>query len=246
MGMPSSNNYIIETYNLSKHFGKIKAVDNLNLSIKEGEIFGFLGPNGAGKTTVIRMLCGILIPTSGTAKVCGYDILKEPESIKSHIGYVSQKFSLYQDLTVYENLFFYTHLYNISGIEAQERIRNMVELSGLKGRENTIALYLSGGLKQRLALVCALVHDPELLILDEPTVGVDPITRKEFWDTLREIANKGKSLVVTTHLLDEAYKCDTLGFMHLGKLIAYGSPDGLTESGKYTLEETFIKLVKNA
>ncbi len=244
--MLSSNNHIIETFNLSKHFGKIIAVDNLNLSVKEGEIFGFLGPNGAGKTTVIRMLCGILEPTSGTAKVCSYDIMKEPEAIKSHIGYVSQRFSLYQDLTVYENLYFYSHLYNISGKDAQGRISKMIELAGLKGRENSIVLYLSGGLKQRLALVCALVHNPELLVLDESTVGVDPITRKEFWDTLRGLAHSGKSLVITTHLLDEAYKCDTLGFMHLGKLIAYGSPDELTEGGNRTLEETFVNLVKNA
>ena len=243
--MPSSDDQIVETFNLSKRFGDIVAVDNLNLKIRNGEIFGFLGPNGAGKTTTIRMLCGILEPTSGTARVCGFDILKKPEAIKSHIGYVSQKFSLYEDLTVYENLYFYCHLYDIGGKEAKERIRQMVKLAGLEGRENSLTVHLSGGLKQRLALVSALVHNPQLLILDEPTVGVDPITRKEFWDTLRELANKGISLIVTTHLLDEAYKCDALGFMHGGKLIAYGSPDELTEGGKKTLEEVFVNLVKN-
>ncbi|MEA1912389.1 MAG: ABC transporter ATP-binding protein [candidate division WOR-3 bacterium] len=243
--MPSSNDYIIETFNLSKRFVGITAVDRLNLRIKKGKIFGFLGPNGAGKTTTIRMLCGILEPTQGTATVCGYDIIRESEAIKSHIGYVSQRFSLYQDLTVYENLYFYCHLYNISGEEARMRINKMVKLAGLEGREKSITLYLSGGLKQRLALVCALVHNPPLLILDEPTIGIDPITRKEFWDTLRELANSGKTFVVTTHLLDEAYKCDTLGFMHLGKLIAYGSPEELTEGGKRSLEEAFVQLVKN-
>jgi len=244
--MPSSNDFIVQTFDLSRHFGKIKAVDNLNLSVKKGEIFGFLGPNGAGKTTTIRMLCGILQPTSGMAKVCGFDIVKEAEPLKSQIGYVSQRFSLYQDLTVYENLYFYTHIYNISGQKAKDRIKEMVELAGLVGRENTISYYLSGGLKQRLALVCALVHEPKLLILDEPTVGVDPITRKEFWDTLRRLANEGKSLIVSTHLLDEAYKCDSLGFMHLGKLVAYGTPQELTKNGKESLEETFVRLVKNA
>jgi len=244
--MPSSNDYIIEAFSLSKRFVGITAVDRLNLRVKKGEIFGFLGPNGAGKTTTIRMLCGILKPTGGTARVCGYDIVRDKQAIKSHIGYVSQRFSLYEDLTVYENLYFYCHLYNISGEEARMRINKMVKLAGLGGREKSLTLYLSGGLKQRLALVCALVHNPLLLILDEPTVGVDPITRKEFWDTLRELANSGKTLVVTTHLLDEAYKCDTLGFMHLGKLIAYGSPGELTEGGKRTLEETFVQLVKNA
>jgi len=244
--MPSSNSFIVRTFDLSRHFGKIKAVDNLNLSVKKGEIFGFLGPNGAGKTTTIRMLCGILQPTSGRAQVCGYDIVKEAELLKSHIGYVSQKFSLYQDLTVYENLYFYTHIYDISGQKAKDRIKEMIKLAGLMGRENTISYYLSGGLKQRLALVCALVHEPELLILDEPTVGLDPITRKEFWDTLKGLAKEGKSLVVSTHLLDEAYKCDSLGFMHLGKLVAYGTPKELTSNGKESLEETFVRLVKNA
>ncbi|MEJ2356023.1 MAG: ABC transporter ATP-binding protein [candidate division WOR-3 bacterium] len=243
---PSSNDFIVQTFDLSRHFGKIKAVDNLNLSVKKGEIFGFLGPNGAGKTTTIRMLCGILQPTSGMAKVCGYDIVKETELLKSHIGYVSQRFSLYQDLTVYENLYFYTHIYNISGGKSKERMKEMIKLAGLEGRENTIAYYLSGGLKQRLALVCALVHEPELLILDEPTVGVDPITRKEFWDTLRKLAGEGKSLIVSTHLLDEAYKCDSLGFMHLGKMLAYGTPAELTKNGKESLENIFVRLVKNA
>ena len=244
--MPSSNDFIVQTFDLSKHFGKIKAVDKLNLSVKKGEVFGFLGPNGAGKTTTIRMLCGILQPTLGMAKVCGYDIVKEAELLKSRIGYVSQRFSLYQDLTVYENLYFYSHIYDISGLKAQKRIEEMIKLAGLTGRENTISYYLSGGLKQRLALVCALVHEPELLILDEPTVGVDPITRKEFWDTLKRLAKEGKSLIVSTHLLDEAYKCDSLGFMHLGKLVAYGTPKELTDNGKETLEETFVRLVKNA
>jgi ABC-2 type transport system ATP-binding protein len=243
---PSSNDYIVQTFDLSKHFGKIKAVDDLNLSVKKGEIFGFLGPNGAGKTTTIRMLCGILQPTSGMAKVCGFDIVKETEPLKSHIGYVSQRFSLYQDLTVYENLYFYTHIYDISRDKAKDRMKEMIKLAGLEGRENTIAYYLSGGLKQRLALVCALVHEPELLILDEPTVGVDPITRKEFWDTLRRLAGEGKSLIVSTHLLDEAYKCDSLGFMHLGRLLAYGTPAELTKNGKESLENIFVKLVKNA
>lgn len=244
--MPLSDDLIVQTFDLSRHFGKIKAVNELNLFVRKGEIFGFLGPNGAGKTTTIRMLCGILQPTSGMAKVCGYDIVKESELLKSHIGYVSQKFSLYQDLTVYENLYFYTHIYNISGLKAKKRIEEMVKLAGLTGRENTISYYLSGGLKQRLALVCALVHEPELLILDEPTVGVDPITRKEFWDTLKGLAKEGKSLMVSTHLLDEAYKCNSLGFMHLGELVAYGTPKELTKNSKESLEETFVRLVKNA
>ncbi|MEO0293681.1 MAG: ABC transporter ATP-binding protein [candidate division WOR-3 bacterium] len=244
--MLSSIDFVVQTFDLSRNFGKIKAVDKLNFSVRRGEIFGFLGPNGAGKTTTIRMLCGILEPSSGTAKVCGFDILKETELLKPRIGYVSQRFSLYQDLTVYENLYFYANIYDIFGEKAKEIIEEMIELAGLKGRENTISYYLSEGLKQRLALVCALVHNPELLILDEPTVGVDPITRKEFWDTLRKLADKGKTLIVSTHLLDEAYKCDSLGFMHLGKLVAYGTPKELTRGGKESLEETFVRLVKNA
>jgi len=242
--MQSSNEFIIETFDLTKRFGDLVAVSNLNLRIKKGEIFGFLGPNGAGKTTTIRMLCGILLPTSGTGIVAGYDIVKEPEKIKTKIGYVSQRFSLYQDLTVYENLYFYAHLYGITGGEAKKKIEKMIEIAGLKRREKALTMHLSGGQKQRLALVSALIHEPEILFLDEPTVGVDPITRKEFWDILRGLADRGYSLIVTTHLLDEAYKCDSLGFMHRGKLLAHGTPDQLTQNGKHTLEETFVRLVK--
>ena len=243
--MPSSNNYIIETYNLSKHFGKIKAVDNLNLSIKEGEIFGFLGPNGAGKTTVIRMLCGILIPTSGTAEVCGYDILKEPESIKSHIGYVSQKFSLYQDLTVGENIDFFMDIFGVYGDERENRRERYLGFSNLQPFIKRKAGDLSGGMKQKLGLACVLVHQPKVLVLDEPTNGVDPISRQEFWDILSEMRAEGMTILISTAYLDEGEMCDDLALMHKSKVIAHAAPSEMGFGFK-SLEEAMIHRIQEA
>ncbi len=228
--------------NLTKKFKKKVAVDNLSLDVSKGEIFGFLGPNGAGKSTTIRMLCGILDPTDGEAFVGGYSILTSTEKIKCIIGYMSQKFSLYDDLTVKENLKFYSRLYGLSKKEIRENNKDILKKMNIEEYVNYLTRNLSGGLRQRLALGCALTHNPEIIFLDEPTAGVDPVTRKQFWDIMREIANMGKTFFVTTHYIEEAERCDKLGFMFEGRLIAYGSPDELRES-QGSLEEVFVKLM---
>ncbi len=229
--------------NLTKKFDKKVAVDNLSLEVAQGEIFGLLGPNGAGKSTTIRLLCGILEPTDGDAFVGGYSILKSTEKIKSIIGYMSQKFSLYDDLTVRENLRFFSKLYGLSNKEIQENIQYILEKMSLKEYVNYLTRNLSGGLRQRLALGCCLAHHPEIIFLDEPTAGVDPVTRKHFWDLMREIANMGKTFCITTHYIEEAERCDNLGFMFNGRLLTYGSPAELKQNGE-SLEEVFIKLMK--
>lgn len=221
------NDYAVYTEKLTKTFGKFVAVDKVNLQIKPGEIYGFLGPNGAGKSTTIRMLCGIILPTSGTGHVLGYDIKKEVEQIRLRIGYMSQRFSLYEDLTVLENLTFYAGIYQIPEQTKTERIKQMLDMAGLSDRENEITRNLSGGWKQRLGLACAIIHEPELLFLDEPTSGVDPISRRNFWDLIYSLAEKGVTIMVTTHYMDEAEHCDRLGFIYGGKLIAEGTPTEL-------------------
>ncbi|MDI6783762.1 MAG: ABC transporter ATP-binding protein, partial [bacterium] len=213
----------------SKTFHKFVAVDKVNLRIKKGEIYGFLGPNGAGKSTTIRMLCGIITPTSGTGKVLDFDIVKQVEKIRLRIGYMSQKFSLYEDLTVLENLTFYAGIYTIPEAETSDRIESMLALAGLSERGNELTRNLSGGVKQRLALACAIIHEPELLFLDEPTSGVDPISRRNFWDLIYSFAEKGITVMVTTHYMDEAEHCDRLGFIYGGKLIAEGTPSELKQ-----------------
>jgi ABC-2 type transport system ATP-binding protein len=220
----------VHTEKLTRKFGDFVAVDELDLTVRTGEIYGFLGPNGAGKTTTIRMLCGILEPTAGSGLVLGYDIAGEPEEIKKRIGYMSQKFSLYEDLTVAENVDFYASIYGLKGKIKRERTEDVFRTAGLTGRTGQLAGTLSGGQKQRLALGCALVHRPELLFLDEPTAGVDPLSRRDFWGLLYELAAGGTTILVTTHYMDEAEHCNRLGFIYDGRLIAEGKPDALKAS----------------
>lgn len=237
----------ISCQDLTKDFGKHRVVDHVTLSIPKGSIFGFLGPNGSGKSTTIRILCGLLAPTSGTGQVLGHDIINEPESIKQKIGYMSQKFSLYEDLTVSENLDFYAGIYGLSPKEAHSRKQELIGLADLAGREKQLAGTLSGGWKQRLALSCALLHQPELLILDEPTAGVDPVSRRIFWDIIQQMAKSGITVLVSTHYMDEAATCHSIGFIFFGRLLATGTPDELMQRlGKDTLDDVFIQFVKEA
>lgn len=234
----------IEVESLTKKFGNHLAVNNVSFQVKAGEIFGFLGPNGSGKSTTIRMICGIITPSSGTGNVLGFDIYKETEKIKQNIGYMSQKFSLYEELTVKENLEFYAGIYGLDKTKANKRMGEIIELASLTGREQFRAGTLSGGWKQRLALGCALLHEPPLLILDEPTAGVDPVSRRIFWEIIRYLAKGGITIFVTTHYMDEAELCDTIGFINNGKLTAYGSPLQLREKYGYdSLEDVFISFV---
>jgi ABC-2 type transport system ATP-binding protein len=209
---------------LTRRFGDFTAVDNISLAIGKGEIFGFLGPNGAGKSTTIKMLCGLLQPTGGKGFVGGNDIVRESEEIKKHIGYMSQKFSLYDDLTVEENINFFSGIYKVSREKKRGRMEWVLEMSGLKDRRNSVTKTLPGGFKQRLALGCAILHEPPILFLDEPTSGVDPISRRNFWDLIYEMARKGTTIFVTTHYMDEADYCDRLALIYRGRVIAEGTP----------------------
>ncbi|MCR4406511.1 MAG: ABC transporter ATP-binding protein [Anaerolineae bacterium] len=224
------NEYAVEAVNLTKKFGDFTAVDHVNFTIRRGEIFGFLGPNGAGKTTTIRMLLGLLRPTSGTAAVLGYDIVKQSEEIRKHIGYMSQRFSLYGDLTVEENLNFYGGTYGVRNKRLRERKAYILKMAGLEGRERELTRNLSGGWKQRLALGTAIIHEPEMLFLDEPTAGVDPISRRAFWDLLYELSDAGTTIFVTTHYMDEAEHCQNLAFIQHGRIVAQGSPQEIKET----------------
>jgi ABC-2 type transport system ATP-binding protein len=217
----------VRTEGLTKRFGDLTAVDHVDLRVESGELYGFLGPNGAGKSTTLRMLCGILEPTEGSGRVLGHDLHEEPERIKAAIGYMSQRFSLYDDLSAEENLVFYAMVYGVTGRARRERIERMVQLADLVGREETLAARLSGGYRQRLALACALVHAPRLVFLDEPTAGVDPVSRRTFWELIRRLADGGVTVVVTTHYMDEAEHCDRLGFIYQGRLIAQGTPGAI-------------------
>ena len=217
----------IETFDLSRHFGSFVAVDKVNFYVPKGEIFGLLGPNGAGKTTTIRMLCGIIHPSSGNGTVLGFDIRKDAEEIKKNIGYMSQKFSLYDDLTASENLNFYASIYGVPKSDRNKRIQDLIDQSGLRGVEKELTSSLSGAWRQRLALACAIAHKPPMLFLDEATAGVDPVSRREFWDLIYEMASTGTSILATTHYMDEAEYCNTLGMMYEGQMIALASPDGL-------------------
>lgn len=219
--------HAVETQNLVKRFGSFTAVDDVNFYIPKGEIFGLLGPNGAGKTTTIRMLCGILPPTSGTGTVLGFDIQKDPEEIKKRIGYMSQKFSLYDDLTARENIEFYATIYGVPRVKRADRIDELIEMAGLKDHQRELTKNLSGAWRQRLALACAIAHKPPMLFLDEATAGVDPVSRREFWDLIYEMAGYGVSVLATTHYMDEAEYCNTIGIMYRGELIALASPDDL-------------------
>jgi ABC-2 type transport system ATP-binding protein len=214
----------VVTDGLTKRFGDLTAVDRVDLRVETGELYGFLGPNGAGKSTTLRMLCGILEPTDGGGRVLGLDLRREPERIKAAIGYMSQRFSLYDDLSAAENLVFYAMVYGVAGRARRERVDRMIQLADLVGREETLAGRLSGGYRQRLALACALVHAPRLVFLDEPTAGVDPVSRRTFWELIRRLVDGGVTVVVTTHYMDEAEHCDRLGFIYQGRIIAQGTP----------------------
>ena len=217
----------IETTNLTKRYGKFTAVNNLNLSIRQGEIFGFLGPNGAGKSTTIRMLCGLLEPTSGEGSIGGFSINREPEKVKEQIGYMSQSFGLYQDLTVEENLRFYGRLYIADRKTCLDNIEQAIQLVQLQDYRKTLASRLSGGWRQRLALACSVVHKPRIIFLDEPTAGIDPVSRRILWDFLYELSHAGTTLFVTTHYMEEAERCNRIGFIWQGNLVACSTPEGL-------------------
>lgn len=220
----------IEVHELTKRYGTLVAVDRLTLNVERGEVFAFLGPNGSGKSTTIRMLCGILEPTSGVGRVLDFDVAREGERIKEHIGYMSQRFSLYEDLTVRENLEFYAGVYQVPRAGRQRRLDELIAMAGLAGREHQLAGQLSGGWRQRLALGCAIVHSPPLLFLDEPTAGVDPVSRRQFWTMIFSLAKEGVTVFVTTHYLDEAEHADRVAMIHQGVLRALAPPAELKRS----------------
>jgi len=232
--------FVVSVDGLTKKFGNFVAVDNLSFSIRRGEVFGFLGPNGAGKSTTIRMLCGLLSPTSGKAAVAGFDILRNPEDVRASIGYMSQKFSLYKDLAVGENIKFFGGVYGLEGERLRARMAAVIAMGGLAGLENALTGTLSGALQQRLALGCAIMHEPPILFLDEPTSGIDPISRRMFWDIIREMAARGITILVTTHFMDEAELCDRLGFIAAGKFTAVGTP---AEIKRNAVEEDIYEVV---
>jgi ABC-2 type transport system ATP-binding protein len=217
----------VETQGLTRTFGTFVAVDHIDLQVETGRIFGFLGPNGAGKSTTIKMLCGILRPTGGSARVGGFDVAREPERVKASIGYMSQKFSLYEDLTVEENLRFFAGVYGVRGPRLAARIAWALEMAGLEGRGATLTSALAGGWRQRLALGCAVLHEPPILFLDEPTSGVDPASRRRFWEMIDDLAEQGITVFVTTHFMDEAEHCDELALIYAGKVVAAGTPSQL-------------------
>jgi drug efflux transport system ATP-binding protein len=221
----------VEAHELTKTFGELVAVDRLSLEVGSGEVFGFLGPNGSGKTTTIRMLCGIITPTSGSGRVLGFDIARDSEAIKARIGYMSQRFALYEDLTVRENLDFYAGVYQVAHGIRSGRVRELIAMAGLTGRERQLAGHLSGGWKQRLALGCAIVHQPPLLFLDEPTAGVDPVSRRSFWTLIYGLARSGVTIFLTTHYIDEAEHADRVALMLGGRMVALAPPRELRETG---------------
>ena len=219
----TSNEHAIEVRNLTRRFGGFVAVDDLSFDVRRGEIFGFLGSNGAGKSTTIRMLCGLLQPSSGTARVGGVDVGRDPEGVKRRIGYMSQRFSLYELLSVDQNIRFYGGIYGLDAARLAERRRFVLDMAGLQGRESTLARDLSGGWRQRLALGCAILHEPSILFLDEPTGGVDPISRRQFWRLIDTLSQQDVTVLVTTHYLDEAERCHRVALIHAGKLAALGT-----------------------
>ncbi|HEX5036109.1 MAG TPA: ABC transporter ATP-binding protein [bacterium] len=243
----TENGSAIEAKELTRVFGHATAVDHVSFVIRYGEIFGFLGSNGAGKSTTIRMLCGILAPTSGTATVAGFDVVEDPERIKESIGYMSQKFSLYTDLTVQENLLFYGRIYMLSGANLKTRMEEVLELTGLSPWRDYRAENLSGGWKQRLALANAILHKPRILFLDEPTAGIDPLSRRALWEVLYRIADAGVALFVTTHYMEEAERCNQIAFISKGKLITIGTPQQLKDNvGGRLLEVECKPLMKGS
>jgi len=234
----------VQAVNLSRHFGSFIAVDQISFAVYRGEIFGFLGANGAGKTTTIRMLCGLLIPTSGQATVNGFDINHEAEQIKRQIGYMSQKFSLYQDLTVEENIRFYGGIYGLSASQLSDRKDWLIDKLHLSGFLKKLTIELPLGWKQKLALGCAIIHQPPILFLDEPTSGVDPISRREFWSLINELAQQQTTVFVTTHYMDEAEYCNRLSIMHQGQIVVIDNPNELKATyHKNSIEDVFIAVV---
>ena len=224
----SSNSVVIQ--GLTKRFGRFVAVNHINLEVRAGEVFGFLGPNGAGKSTTIRMLCGLLRPTEGSANVAGFDVAQKPEMVRQNIGYMSQKFSLYNDLRVIENIRLFAELYSVPAGQLQSRIDWVLEMANLKGQERLITATLPGGWKQRLALGCAVLHKPPILFLDEPTSGVDPIARRQFWELIHQMADEGVTVFVTTHYMEEAEYCNRLALIFRGAIVALGSPSELKQN----------------
>jgi ABC-2 type transport system ATP-binding protein len=238
---PGSDTVVV--HGLRKTFGTFVAVEGLDLTIHRGEVFGLLGPNGSGKTTTIRMLCGLMVPSGGSATVVGFDVVREAEQIRRRIGYMSQRFGLYDDLTVAENLTFYASIYGLHGAERRARVAELIDELGLGERTVQLAGTLSGGWKQRLALACATAHRPAMLFLDEPTAGVDPASRRLFWQRIYALAEQGTTVLVTTHYMDEAARCQRLAFLSRGKLIAVGTvAEVLEHFHQPTIEDVFIEL----
>jgi ABC-2 type transport system ATP-binding protein len=227
--VPPEDELVVDARHLMRRFGHLVAVRDVSLEVRRGEIYGVLGANGAGKSTTIRMLCGLLDPTAGEARVVGFDVTKDPEAVKARIGYMTQRFSLYEDLTVRENLGFYAGIYGVHRRSKRRRVDAMLERIGLTERAGQLAGTLSGGWKQRVALACATIHEPPLLFLDEPTAGVDPVSRRSFWDQIHRIASEGTTVVVTTHYMDEAERCHRLSFIFRGVVLDSGTPVEVVE-----------------
>lgn len=241
-----SNNYAIEAHDFTKRFGSFTAVDNITFNVEKGEIFGFLGANGAGKTTAIKMLTGLLMPTSGEAKVAGYDVWKQADLIKKNIGYMSQKFSLYNDLSILENIELFGGIYDMSMAEIKEKSNALVDKLGIESYKNRMVESLPLGYKQKLAFSVAIFHNPSIVFLDEPTGGVDPITRRQFWEMIYEAADNGITPFVTTHYMDEAEYCNRVSIMVEGKIMALDTPNNLKEQFESkNMDEVFLKLARN-
>ncbi|MCY1009717.1 ABC transporter ATP-binding protein [Nannocystis pusilla] len=244
--MPDSDELVVDAQHLSRRFGAHVAVRDVSLQVRRGEIFGVLGPNGAGKSTALRMLCGVLDPTGGRAVVVGHDVAREPERVKANIGYMTQSFSLYTDLTVAENIGFYASLYGLAGAARRRRIDAVLHESELAARTGQLAGELSGGWKQRLALACATIHQPPLIFLDEPTAGVDPLSRREFWERIHGLAAAGTTVVVTTHYMDEAERCHRLAFISHGEVFDSGRPDDIVARAGLAIAEFIVDDVDQA
>ncbi len=239
----SEDSVVVE--HLYKQFGDFIAVNDVNLRVRKGEIFGFLGPNGAGKSTTIRILCGLLAPSDGKAIVAGFNVAQEPESVRANIGYMSQRFSLYDDLTVEENIDFFSGIYGVEKSKRTARERYALEMAGLVGQEKVMTRTLSGGWKQRLALGCAILHEPPIVFLDEPTSGVDPIARRAFWDLIYQLSEAGQTVFVTTHYMDEAEYCHRVALLYHGKMIALGTPAELkAQMNKPSMEQVFVASIE--
>jgi ABC-2 type transport system ATP-binding protein len=241
----NNNNCIIEVRELTKKFGDFVAVDKISFNIRKGEIIGFIGANGAGKTTAIRMLCGLLKPTSGDAMIAGFDIYKETEKIKRNIGYMSQKFSLYDDLTIDENIRFYAGIYGLSKLEIRNKAERLIKKLNLDKEKRSLLKSIPLGWKQKISFSIALIHNPSIVFLDEPTAGVDPITRRQFWEMIYESANSGTTIIVTTHYMDEAEYCDRVMIMAQGKISAIGMPKELkNQFNALTMDEVFVSVAR--